>query len=302
MSNVRRMMQAAAGAAGGGWTQVGNTQTLGSVPSMTGLTSTTAAKVLTNALRTYSFNGTTWSQTGNSLTLSGTDNHAIVALSSTRIAMVNSGTDVLGAYDWGGTNWTQTGSLYSSFPGTYPGMGAPDGIARLSASRIALVSKNGDLDANLTAYDFSGSSWSKVGNSLTVYDDLSSASACALSSTRIVTLDNTQDKLIAYDFNGTNWSVTGNALTGLTIAYGDVCRLSSTQFALYYAVGFSAQSYINRYSFDGTNFALVEPSYSGITAAYTNKIAYLGTVGADSNRVVTYAGTATSRTFDWVAP
>jgi len=292
MTNIRRMMMAAA--AGGGvepsppgvWTQVGDTQ--GPTPvDMAGLTSSQASFVITNAIRTYNFDGTDWTQTGNGLTVTGADNIRIVALTSSRIAWMDTAGLALRAYDWDGTDWTLTGSGLSI-------SGLAGGVARLSSSRVSIVEY-----ADVTAYDFDGSNWSSVGSSLAISPEISNPSICGLSSTRIVVMTST-DGLTAYDFDGSNWTKTGNTTT-IDGGYSDVARLSEDTVAVYYAIpGFSTQSYIIKYQFTGTDFSAIAASYSGITAAYSNRIASLATIGDDASRVVTAAGTATMRTFDFV--
>ena len=291
MPNIKRGMMAAAGAGGapppGVWTQVGNIESVTPI-DLAGLTSSQAAFVASPFyLKTYNFDGTDWTQTGNSLTVTSSDNQRIIALTSSRIAWIDTNGDELRAYDWDGTDWTLTGSGLSI-------SGLVGDIARLSSSRVSNVTYD-----DLTAYDFDGSSWSSVGSSLSISPSISNPSCCALSSTRIVVMA-TSDQLRAYDFDGSNWTQTGNTTTITPLSYADVARLSSDTFALYYAIGFSDQSYIIKYFFDGTDFSVIDASYSGITAAYSNRIASLATIGEDASRVVTAAGTAITRTFDFV--
>jgi hypothetical protein len=239
MPNIKRGMMASAGAGAaesGVWTQVGSIDTSPSPVDLAALTSSTAAFVTSPYyLRTYSFNDSTgdWSQTGNSLTVMSADNIRIVALTSTRIAWVDSNGTELRAYDWDGSSWTLTGSGLSGQSGIM-------GIARLSSTRVAVVKY-----AALTAYDFNGSSWSSVGNTLTISPSLGNPAACGLSSTRIVVMA-TSDQLRAYDFDGSNWTQTGNETTITPCSYADVARLSEDTCAVYYATGFSAQSYITK--------------------------------------------------------
>jgi hypothetical protein len=296
MTNVRRMMMAASNVGvepspPGVWTQVGDTQTPTPV-DMAGLTSSQAAFVISPFyLRTYNFDGTDWTQTGNSLTVTSADNIRIAALTSSRIAWMDTNGLALRAYDWDGTDWSLTGSGLSI-------SNLSGGVARLSSSRVSIC-RSGAGSADITAYDFDGSSWSSVGSSLTLPSEITTPSTCALSSTRAVVMTAT-DGLTAYDFDGSNWTKTGSTTT-IGSGGNDVARLSEDTVAVYYAIpGFSTQSYIIKYQFIGTGFSAIEASYSGITAAYGNRIASLATIGNDASRVVTAAGTATMRTFDFV--
>ena len=100
----------------------------GSNPALTTLDSTTVVfKDGTNdELRTYSWNGTDWSQVGNSLDLVSIGASEMTALKSTTIAMINTLDGELQTYSWDGTDWTQIGGTLS--------------ISNLSLGGIALLS------------------------------------------------------------------------------------------------------------------------------------------------------------------
>ena len=295
MPNLRRMMMAAAGSAGeetGVWTEVGSTQVL-SVNAMSGLTTSTAAFVVSGVLKTYSFNGTTWSQVGNGLTISGSDNIHIRALTSTRVAWIDSSHDQLYTFDWDGTDWSQLGDSV----GLTTGWGGHSGIARLSASRVAIAFGG---ENKIATYDLDGEVWSLVGNVLSsISPGFSNTQACGISSTRIVVLE-TCDTMRAFDFDGTDWSQTGNTTTITPLQYAGLDRISENKLAIYYAESYSGQSHIIKYKFDGADFSVIEASYDDITASVSNKLASLSVPGEDASRIVTQAGTANMHTFDFV--
>lgn len=133
-------------------------------------------------------------------------------------------------------------------------LGAGSGsLAALTTTRVAV------LDCTLhtlETYDFSGSAWSQVGNSLVIgAAAFPYASICTMSATTIAFADEVNDELRQYSFDGTDWSLVGNglAITGLAAPYDiTLAGLSSTTIA------FIDQNNdkLRKYSFDGTDWTL----------------------------------------------
>ena len=194
-----------------------------------------------NTLTTYDFNGSSWSQVGNALSIA----HAIgsiAAMSATRIALTNPTSDTIEAYDFNGTNWATTGSAFS-----LTDIANVSGIAALSSTAIALADSTND---KLVAYTFNGSTWSQTGNALTI-TSLGSCDIAALTSTRVAIAHNSTNQIRAYDFNGTDWSQTGTAAT-LSLNTPSISTVSPTEILV--AQYSASVQYV--YSFNGSSWTL----------------------------------------------
>ena len=221
---------------GSNWSTVGSAFSIAGAnsPAITVLSSTQIAYVDGDAsttgnpgnqqLRTYTFNGSTWSQTGNSLTISGLDGPALAKLSSTRVALIDGqvgGTGIknLSTYDFNGTNWSQTGSGLNISTSQLPT------ITGLSSTNVALSNRG---DGTLRTYSFSGSTWSQTGNSFSAggIQGLSTlSSSVVLGSGQFSATNFTK----TYSFDGTNWTIAASIFSS-SVTFTSTTALSSTRF------------------------------------------------------------------------
>lgn len=217
---------------GSTWDQVGNDLNIGGLSTIMSITALSATRIAyidgdNEDLRTYDFDGTNWSQTGNDLNIAGITYMSITALSATRIAYSSADNNDLETYDFDGTDWTQTGNTLA-----IASVGAFSCLATLSSSRIAFLNTESAGTNVLRAYDFDGTDWTQVGNDL----NISAAGSpkvwvTALSATRIVYIDDSNDDFRTYDFDGTDWIQTGNDLNISGCDGPAITALSATRIA-----------------------------------------------------------------------
>ena len=173
-------------------------------------------------LRTYRFDGSTWSLVGNgfSIVMAG-GLSALAALNETDVAFINSSIDELRTYTFDGTDWSLVGNGLS-----------------ISSSAPALTALNGtdvawfdDATDDLRTYRFDGSDWSLVGNGLSIVVAGGSSALTALNGTDVAFINATDDELKTYTFDGSDWSLVGSALS---IAVGNpaLAAMNSTDVAL----------------------------------------------------------------------
>ncbi len=138
------------------WATVGSSNTSGESRTIDALSSTEVISNQTsfNRIRTLTFDGANW-------TISNSSNQAFVvrglcAMTSTLAAVWDASNGQLKAFSRGAT-WAQTGNALA-----IAGVGNAS-MAALSATRIVLASSSLNT---LQVYDWDGSDWSAVGNSL----------------------------------------------------------------------------------------------------------------------------------------
>ena len=129
-------------------------------------------------------------------------------------------------------------------------------IAAMTPVRVAHASGGADT---LTAYDWSGSSWSQVGSAFSLVATSTGAFAmCALNSTDVAFYDNENDLLKTYRFNGSTWAQVGSSLTivigGTSNQFGRFImeRLNSNTIVL----GSSEDDQLQIISFNGTTWTI----------------------------------------------
>jgi hypothetical protein len=239
--------------AGFAWEPVGSELTVtasGGYAGIAALSSTRIAYVDTTAatLVAYDFNGSTWSQVGNTLSVTSSQG-SIAALSATRVALGKNGS--LATYDFDGTNWSLVGSELSL------GSVIGSAIAMLSSSRIAWIDTVND---EIRTYDFSGTAWSQVGNGLSFGPTTSARYYLAgLSSNRIVVYENTFQLLISYEFDGSDWA----AVTDTTsVTDGYAMTLLNSRSVL---VERSTLGVIQEWGVDGYDFFARGPAAVGVS-------------------------------------
>ncbi len=222
----------------------------------------------TDALRTYRFNGSTWSQVGNALALSPapvTPKFAMARLSATRIAIADSDITRLQAYYWDGTYWVKVGTQ------AYPGVTVfkTVGMTGLNSTDIALIHETDTLET----WSFNGSTWSKIGNGLSVPDFVNGAGAGLTSSTIALIPGYFNPILRTYSWNGTNWTTVGNGLD-LGAASINVVRMTALTPSRV-AVHDVISDTLRAYDWDGTDWSQIGASLSVVNTGLINGLASL---------------------------
>lgn len=183
--------------------------TIGGTQDCAAMTSTLVATrdITTDLLNTYARDEGT-----HQLTLTGTGlfelnmgDPTVCAMSSNRVASIETKDDRLRMYEWGGASWSQIGNDFTI------GITAPGVLLSLSATRVVHINGNADT---IRTIDFDGTNWSYTGNALNVAGMSTSPTGCVLSSSRIVVADNSLGgaggSIRVLDFDGTDWTVVGN--------------------------------------------------------------------------------------------
>lgn len=177
------------------------------------------------SLRRFNWGGSSWSQA--STTSNSNLDPTIIKVNATTV-VVRGGQDE-GTYSWGGSN-------FSLLTANVPGSGASNRFGcYLEDNKIALFSPTTG-GYNLETWALSGTTWSKVGNTLFVpiSSGLLQSGVTSLSSTRIVTYwgGATGGRMArVYDFNGTDWSLVAEQQIGSATALnGAVAALGSSHF------------------------------------------------------------------------
>jgi len=186
--------------------------------SITALNSTDIV-IADNGLQTFRWSGSSWSTVGNQLTVS--TGNAIVAISSTEIAYIDSTNDELRTYEFDGTDWSQAGS------GLYLTAISSPAFTALTSTEVAFVDTTND---ELRTYHWSGSAWSLVGSGLTL-TALSGPSLAALNSTDVVAMDYTNNYLRIYRFDGSTWSLVSEEVEISGVFDSKITVLNGTDIA-----------------------------------------------------------------------
>lgn len=168
---------------------------------------------------------------------------ALVKLTSTLIAFIDTTTKYLYTYQWDGLAWSQVGSgLLIS------GINSP-AMAALSSTRIAFIDT---VNEELRTYDWSGSAWSMTGSGLSI-SGIGTPSLTALNSTDVAFIDSTLESLRTYRFNGSTWSLVGSGLSLTGIGSPTLTTLNETDIA----VAGSSLDELRTYRFNGSTWAQV---------------------------------------------
>jgi hypothetical protein len=159
-------------------------------------------------IRTYSFDGTDWSQVGSGTAISDyTSGNGLsaVSIAPDRIVLAfNGNTNVIvRMYELVSGTWTQVGSDLTLSAGL-------TAVTAMTASRIAVATTVSDT---IRAYDWNGTTFVQVGNAFSAGVDLSNMSITALSQTDVALFDNGADTVRVFRFDGTNWSDVGTPLS-----------------------------------------------------------------------------------------
>jgi hypothetical protein len=257
---------------------VGNASAVvGSVgdPAMTALDSNTVAFIdgVPDNLGTYTFDGTNWSQVGNTLNIPANE-FAIAALNSTTVALVVAGfptPDELRTYSWDGTNWAQVGNSLSITSGN------TQSVAALDSTTVAVWQNNTD---ELRTYSWDGTDWTPVGNAFT--DPVAIVEITELDSTTIAAIESTNNELRTYSWDGTDWTQVGSGtVINVNFIYGAIVNLNSTQVII--ADADTDDFYL--YTWNGSTWSLdltynVTPlwaNYSAFAALSPSRIVHIET-------------------------
>jgi hypothetical protein len=166
----------------------------------------------TEEFRAFSWDGTDYSQDGNTYVLPDVSSFSVGSDG------ISSGIFALGYTDdvssdfaievasWDGTNFTRLQRINTGFAS-----GTLHDIATLSEDRFAACTQNGFH--GLRVYDYTGASIVQVGNAFT--NGNAPLAVTALSSTQVAYLytNGTDMDLITLEFDGTNWTQVGATLT-----------------------------------------------------------------------------------------
>ena len=227
------------------WVQVGsdlNISGVGGIVDISTLNSTNIAFVDSSneQLRTYSWNGSNWSQTGNGLSLgvNGASNVSVAALDSSTVAL-SYGSQII-TYSWDGSDWSQVGNALSYSGGVV--------LTALDSTTIAL-----NDGGNQRTYSWDGSDWSSVGSSLGVV--LTEIEALDSSTIAGYLIDFGGDQLRTYSWNGSTWSQVGNNLiiAGATLVNAGIAALDSSTVAFID----DSNDDLRTYSWDGSDWSQV---------------------------------------------
>ncbi len=169
-----------------GWQTVGNVFDFGFAAfDICSLDATTIA--VTNAsqeLRTYSFDGTDWTQTGSTYTLPVGAAPNIGKLNSTRVGIWEQNNNYLEAFDWNGSNWASVGS--AATPDFLQSLQPVTGLSSTDLAAIIL-----DFTTpKLTEYSFNGSTWSQVSNEFSLGGSSASFTVTKLASDLVALFSN----------------------------------------------------------------------------------------------------------------
>ena len=199
---------------GNEWVKSGSALNIGGTGShedVTNLDADSVAVIIDGYVGRYTYSNGLWTLTGN-LFNDPALTPTIAGLSSTRIAVYDSGSALLRTLDFDGTDWSKTGNS-KSIPSA-----ASVYICKMTATKIAMM----DLAASISDYDFDGTDW-------TVNQDITLISAgngaiCRLSDSRIASYVENSGNFRSYTLTS-DWALdagtlnvggTGSALAGLT--------------------------------------------------------------------------------------
>lgn len=190
---------------GGTIAAIGSPLTISGTYSIARVNSTTVVAYMyaTQELRTYSFNGSTWSAVGSAFSL-GMPLEFFSALSDNKIVAQNNNS--LLTFSWNGLSWSQEGS---ALPTTDMLQGP---MVALNATTVAVMVYDGDwYGPYLSTYSWNGSGWEKTGNLKMLEQDDSTHMAALDSSTVMLAIGDGGVEFYTYTWDGTDWSLAGSS-------------------------------------------------------------------------------------------
>jgi len=244
--------------------QVGSDLNIGTVgfPALAALNGTDVAFIDAgnDDLRTYRFNGSTWSQVGSDLNIASANFAALAALNGTDVAFIDNTNDDLRTYRFNGSTWSQVGSDLNIGTVGFPA------LAALNGTDVAFIDSG---NADLRTYRFNGSTWSQVGSDLNIASAGAPALA-ALNGTDVAFIDAINADLRTYRFNGSTWSQVGSDLNIGTVGALALAALNGTDVAFIDNVNTDLRTY----RFNGSTWSQVG-SDSSIASASSPALAAL---------------------------
>lgn len=281
------------------WAQVGNDAVIAAaeIAGITALTATRIAFVdtINDDLRTYDWDGTDWTQTGNDKNFA-LSRPAIAALNSTDIAFIDATNDDLRVYRFDGTDWNQVGNDLN-----LPTTGTP-AITALNETDIAFID---ETQEDLRTYRFDGTDWVQVGNDLKILG-VANPALSALNGTDVAFIDSGHAELRTYRFDGDDWAQVGLSLApDPRVSITAIAALNETDIAyITERVSPSAAGIMTTYRFDGSEWKLfgstltitgsVIPSLCALTS---NQVAFIDDFNKDLR---TYRFTSTGKFVDGI--
>lgn len=187
--------------AGATLSQVGTSFATGGGEHMAkvGQNTVAVASCFNSTLKTYSWSGSAWSQSGNTYTLSctgATGPDGMTNVADNKIVMADS--DDLKVFSWDGSDWSPQGNALTTL--NFPSSGAF--LTKLDDNLIAV--NDADGSGELRTYSWDGSDWSQVGNGFAHSGTIDFMGE--LDSNAILAVDSAADELSTYDWDGTNWA------------------------------------------------------------------------------------------------
>ena len=274
------------GGGSSGWAQVGNAyQKSGSnygVSFPFGMSSSRVALFdrNDNVLKAFSWDGTDFAEEGNDLTI-GSDNNdnRMYSLSGTRVIYSNNG-NAHQVYDYtSGVGWSSVGSSVSLGNDT---VGYP-----VSSSRVIFHTRS----VGLRMYTFNGSTWTQVGNTLSVSDDFQQQALCVLDSTLnaevfLYYTDN-GGNIEAYSFDGTNFTASGNTYSAGNNNRFFMAHMGGNDFAY---IG-QAEEILYKGTYSGGTFTIDTTNTLDLTAQQNISISPLNGIQSPNTDVFVYSQT-----------
>jgi len=193
-------------------------------------------------LRTCHWDGSIWTQVGNTLNLGAVGFVRIVSISSSLIALVSDSSNTLRTIGWDGNNWSQVGNALPV------SAGVSFDLAAINGTDIAYVDAGSD---ELKAYRWDGNDWTQIGNtfSITIGGDVSIST---LTENTIACINRSTTELRTISWNGSDWAQVGNsnALPGLSPVGATMAALNTTDIA----VALSRGDELRTYRWDGLDW------------------------------------------------
>jgi hypothetical protein len=209
----------------------------------------------------------TFAAEGSPLTITGTLNGTITAISSKRIAFCDINGSELKTYEYNSGTWTLIGTPLPLSIGSVS-------IAALTTDRVAVIEDN---NSTLKVFDFDGTGWNQVGNTYTYPTGMTSPIIAALSPTRLIKYDQNSTELAVLDFDGSDWTLPGfitvtggttQALAALTSDRFAFIQQDTHELQMYDVVGDVPTAV-------GTPITISSANNMTLTALTSNRVAYI---------------------------
>gem|GEM_PF-1986997 len=262
-------------------------------------------------VRVYEWDGTSWNQLGptfigpqdlaqfgEALDLNDTGNRLIIGASTYDAPLTRAG--LARTYEWNGTLWTLmgadiTGTGFADNAGTAVSINALGDRIAVSSPRN---DEGGDTAGKVDIYDWNGSNWIQLGNSL-----LGSESSFFGNSISLTDLGNriaigakfdntaftTAGSAHVYEWDGTSWQLMGNSIMGDGIddRLGFSIDISATGDRFITGAidptGSDNFGYAKLYEWNGSTWTQVEETITGV--ALDDYCGYSTTISSDGTRI-----------------